>query len=65
MEKQAKFVKDNKLNVRTVSLRLCKETHHQKFPVLSDEKGDVRKAYGVGKGLFGLTRAGELLSRMP
>jgi len=44
VEKQAKFVKDNKLN----------------FPVLSDEKGDVRKAYGVGKGLFGLTRAGRI-----
>ncbi|KLO12227.1 AhpC-TSA-domain-containing protein [Schizopora paradoxa] len=44
VEKQAKFVKDNKLN----------------FPVLSDEKGDVRKAYGVGKGLFGLTKAGRI-----
>ncbi|KAH9933122.1 AhpC-TSA-domain-containing protein [Epithele typhae] len=24
------------------------------YPVLSDEKGEVRKAYSVGKGLFGL-----------
>lgn len=41
--------------------RSYKDTDHLQFPVLSDEKGDVRKAYGVGKGLFGLTRAGELI----
>ena len=26
-----------------------------KYPILSDEKGEARKAYGVGKGLMGLT----------
>jgi hypothetical protein len=25
------------------------------YPILSDEKGDARKAYGVSRGLFGLT----------
>ncbi len=25
-----------------------------KYPVLSDAKGEARKAYHVGKGLFGL-----------
>ena len=28
---------------------------HQ-FPILSDEKGEVAKAYGVGSGLLGLAK---------
>ena len=27
------------------------------YPVLSDEKGDARKAYGVGKGMLGFSEA--------
>ena len=39
VSKQKKFVDENGLN----------------YPVLSDEKGEARKAYAVGKGLMGLT----------
>ncbi|KAF7346276.1 Peroxiredoxin Q [Mycena sanguinolenta] len=38
VEKQKVFVEKNKLT----------------YPVLSDSKGEAAKAYGVGKGLFGL-----------
>ncbi|KAJ6512245.1 peroxiredoxin Q [Mycena vitilis] len=38
VEKQKAFVEKNKLT----------------YPVLSDTKGEAAKAYGVGKGLFGL-----------
>jgi len=41
VDKQALFVEKQKLT----------------YPVLSDEKGDGRKTYGVGKGIFGLSDA--------
>jgi len=41
VEKQALFVEKQKLT----------------YPVLSDENGEGRKAYGVGKGLFGLSES--------
>lgn len=30
------------------------------YPVLSDVNGEARKAYGIGKGLFGLTDSGRV-----
>jgi peroxiredoxin Q/BCP len=58
VEKQARFVEKQRLNV---SLLFCLQVFvfvvysvSTQFPVLSDSEGAARKAYHVGKSLFGL-----------
>jgi peroxiredoxin Q/BCP len=35
--------------------------HHLPFPLVSDESGDLARAYGVGTGLFGFSRVSFLV----
>lgn len=59
VDKQKAFVDKQKLTVSpacpsrlTDASRLTRPS--TQYPVLSDAKGEARKAYHVGKGLFGL-----------
>jgi peroxiredoxin Q/BCP len=65
VEKQKEFVTKHNLNVRVFFFGGAQERvfggacSHPclQYPVLSDEKGGVRAAYKVGKGLMGLNEA--------
>lgn len=62
VEKQKEFVEKQKLTVRIDSTSLLQVskltfTHRSQYPVLSDVKGEARKAYHVGKGLLGFVDA--------
>ena len=54
---QKAFVEKEKLTVR--SFRYTLEIHwqaiHYQYPVLSDVDKETFKAYGIGKGMMGLT----------
>lgn len=55
--KQKAFVEKQKLTVscRAHAYQLAFDTTYYQYPVLSDEKGEAHKAFGVGKSLFGLS----------
>ena len=62
VDKQKEFVEKQKL---TVSVRCYFFPVHDsprmlQYPVLSDAKGEVRKAYHVGKRLFGLAETARI-----
>jgi thioredoxin-dependent peroxiredoxin len=55
VEKQKAFVEKYKLTVRFCRLEeTWTDMMRRQYPILSDEKGEARKAYGVGKGMLGL-----------
>ena len=63
VDKQKEFVEKQKLTV-SVRCYFFFPVHDSpwmlQYPVLSDAKGEVRKAYHVGKGLFGLAETARI-----